>query len=96
MKILFLGGDMRQKYASDYINKYKHTSRVYLDFSLDEIYDDISSADVVALPVPVSSDGLHLNKSLKKENVILLSDIIDLISENKTVIGGSSRIKQGN
>jgi dipicolinate synthase subunit A len=88
MKIIFLGGDMRQKYASDYINKHGHISKAYLNFSVSEIEEDILNSDVIAFPLPATNDGIHINMPTRKENEIAINDIIDIISINALIIGG--------
>lgn len=88
MEILFLGGDMRQKYASDYINKHKHQSKAYLNFSISEIEGDILKADVIAFPLPATNDGININMPTHKENAIAINDVVNLISINKIITGG--------
>ena len=39
MNILFLGGDLRQKYASDYLNKYKYTAKALIKYYARRPYD---------------------------------------------------------
>ena len=88
MKIIFLGGDMRQKYASDYLNGKKFISSYYLDFDLHNVMDEISKADVVGFPLPVSIDGMYLNMSFNNENKILLDDICNILKSDTLAVGG--------
>ena len=92
MKILFLGGDLRQKYASDYMIKNGYDSKIYLDFDIKEIENEIGKAQIIALPVPVSTDGIHLKTS---ENSILTDEIIEMANSNTVILGGkfTNRIK---
>ena len=75
MRILFLGGDLRQKYACEYLNKKNINSKVYIDFALDEeIISEIDSSEVIVLPLPVPKDGIY--------------DLFDKFNTSHTVLGG--------
>ena len=88
MNILFLGGDMRQRYASEYLNQNKYLAKAFLNFDIDEIETDLINADVIALPLPSSSDGIHLNMSQNSKNRVVLSDILKKINRTSIIIGG--------
>lgn len=76
MKILFLGGDERQKYACEFLKSNGIISTVLLDFELSHsIKAEIESADVIVLPIPISKDGIHLNMPTKLEIIELLDSI---------------------
>ena len=84
MKILLLGGDLRQSYAYDLLKRKGYDVSLILNFTLSQITKNlISESDVIALPIPVSSDGMHLYQS-----DILMLDLINCISKNSTVYGG--------
>lgn len=88
MSILFLGGDMRQKYACEYLNDKQIDSKVYLEILLDDkLTKEIKSSKVIVLPLPITKDGIYLN-SIFKTNMIEISAILDLISKDQIVIGG--------
>lgn len=75
MQILFLGGDLRQKYASEFLNKRKICSKVYLDFALDEdVLSDIDNSDIIVLPLPIPKEGIY--------------DLFGRLNTNHTVLGG--------
>ncbi|MBR2381343.1 MAG: hypothetical protein IKA84_02465 [Clostridia bacterium] len=85
MKIVFLGGDLRQKYASDYLLKKEYDSKVYLDFDIEKIENEIREAKILALPIPVSIDSIHLKTS---EGNIFLDDIIEIAKSDSIILGG--------
>lgn len=88
MSIIFLGGDMRQKYACEYLNDKQIDSKVYLDILLDDkLTEEIKSSKIIVLPLPISKDGIYIN-SIFKTNMIELSKILALISKDQIVIGG--------
>ena len=62
MRALFLGGDLRQKYACDFLLENNIFSEYYSEFSLDDnMKKIIQSAQVLALPVPISNNDMNLN-----------------------------------
>ncbi len=85
MSILFLGGDMRQKYACEFLNSNGFSSKVHLDFIWEEaVKSDIKSSSAVALPVPASKDATYLNM----DNPIKIIDILNILNENQILFGG--------
>lgn len=87
MRTLFLGGDIRQKYASEYLVNKNYSSSVYLDFDISNIKKDIERSDIVALPVPATMDGESLNSSNALSEKIMLSDLAKTLM-NKIIVGG--------
>jgi dipicolinate synthase subunit A len=88
MRVIFLGGDMRQKYASEYINTLGIQCKTYMTFEFDSNFiDEIHNFDVIVLPLPVSYDGVHLN--MKSNEKITLNDIILNASKNSLILAGN-------
>ena len=85
MKIIFLGGDLRQKYANDYLINNGFDSKLYLNFDVMKIENEIRDAKIIALPIPISNDSIHLNMN---ENSILIDDIIEMTKLNSVIVGG--------
>ena len=88
MNILFLGGDLRQKYASDYLNKYKYTAKALIEFDINNVKDDLEKSDVIALPLPCSNDGIHLNMLKKSDSAVIITDILETVKNGTVIIGG--------
>ena len=87
MKALFLGGDLRQKYACDYLNRCNVSSEFIADFILDEkLTQRIKNFSIIGLPIPISKDEMHLNTL--GNNLINIYDILSALSENTIVFGG--------
>lgn len=89
MKALFLGGDLRQKYASDYCsNKFNIDSEFIYDFVFDQnIIEKIKNISILALPIPVIKDEIYLNTM--NHSLINIYDIISILDKNTTVFGGN-------
>lgn len=86
MSILFLGGDERQRYASDYLCKHNYESIHLGSFELNcEFSDIIASTKMIVLPLPVSKDGIHLG--LDDKNV-KIQNVLDSLPCSCTVMGG--------
>lgn len=90
MSILFLGGDKRQEAVLEYLKKNGIYSDIWNGNSPfdEEIQQEIASADVIVLPLPVSGDGITLNVPHLTERP-KLSDVIDIIKKDALVIGGN-------
>lgn len=99
-KFAILGGDMRQYAVARAIGENKNISvcvsalcRECTDDILikecPEIYDAVSGADAVVLPLPVSTDGVCLNcpAYLEKQR-ITLDEIIEKMEEKSILFGG--------
>lgn len=87
MNALFLGGDLRQSYACEYLNKHNISAEYYKDFDLDDkIPEKIKEASIVVFPIPVTKDGKHLN--IKSDNLIELTKLIKLTDENCLLFAG--------
>ena len=63
MKVVFVGGDLRQKYASDYLNE-NNIESLYIPYFSEAEF--LGQSNVIVLPLPASADGVHLNISNKK------------------------------
>lgn len=83
--ILFLGGDLRQKYASDYLKSNGIDAYIIQGFELsDEVASRIKSSNVIVLPLPVSKDG----ETVYKEQ-IPLKELFEIMPEDALIICGS-------
>lgn len=90
MKVLFLGGDIRQQYASEYLCQNGIESNAYIDFSInEEIIKEINKVEAIVLPLPISKDGIYLNSN----SSIILKDLFDNISKSQIVLGGKVPIE---
>lgn len=88
MGALFLGGDLRQKYASDFMYKNKVESEVFINFDLDEkMQAKINSASIIGLPIPLFNKDMYLN--MDNNNSIRLEDILLFLNEGCLVCGGN-------
>ena len=85
MKAIFLGGDLRQKYACDYLNIHNIPAEFYSDFE-NGIEDKIKNATIVALPIPIIKDEMYLNTGGKKS--IHIREIFELCDKHCVVFGG--------
>ena len=87
MRALFLGGDIRQKYACEYLLKNGIESDVFCDFILDDtIINKIKNTDVIIFPLPSVKEEIYLN--MKAENKLNIYDIIEFIDVKHIVLGG--------
>lgn len=88
--ILILGGDNRSLYLGEYLEN-QGLKVCYYAFNHTECYNSLeeamNSSDVIVLPLPFTRDRLTLNTPLFDE-VVLISDIVALLSNKKTVFGG--------
>ncbi len=85
MSILFLGNDPRQNYACEYL-KYNHNidSIVYSKETIqDDIFLFLTKAEAIALPSPVSYDGVNISQTR-----FGVADIMNYISEKSVILGG--------
>ena len=87
---LILGGDNRSLYLGEYLEN-QGLKVCYYAFNHTECYisleEAINSSDIIILPLPFTRDRLTLNTPLFDE-VVLISDILALLSHQKTVFGG--------
>ena len=82
-KLLFLGGDKRQKIAADFLRKQSFICDEFIDTPPRAI--DLSNYCATILPIPTTRDGVHLNSPLINEK-IPLEKITKNISENQLLI----------
>lgn len=87
---LILGGDNRALYLGEYLEN-QGFKVCYFAFNHTECYSSLeeamNSSDVIVLPLPFTKDRLTLNTPLF-DDVVLISDILALLSNKKTVFGG--------
>ncbi len=87
MKVLFLGGDVRQKHACEFLIKQNIDAEFYSKIDLDDAFKDIlRAADIIALPIPLLKDEIHLNTM--DNNSIMIYDIISIINNKSIIFGG--------
>lgn len=88
MSVIFLGGDDRQQYASDYVNGMGISSTAYINFSFNkEIKEEIKNNRVLVFPLPTSRDDINLN--MMSRNNMPLSEIINSLNAQHLIIGGN-------
>lgn len=68
-KILFLGGDKRQKIAAEFLRNQNIICDEFIDTPPKAI--DFSNYCAVVLPIPTTRDGVHLNSPLISEKIPL-------------------------
>lgn len=86
MRALFLGGDLRQKYACELLIKNNVDAEYYPDFHIDNKFENkIKNASIIAFPIPSLKDCKHINTS---NSLINIYEVIDLINNKSTVFGG--------
>lgn len=85
MNIIFLGGDLRQKYASNYFLKNGYDSECYLDFDIEIIEEKLKRADIISFPIPVSTDGSNLKM---KNHCVSLNEIMETVRGRCIILGG--------
>ncbi|MCR4718470.1 MAG: dipicolinate synthase subunit DpsA [Firmicutes bacterium] len=84
--VCVLGGDLRQVTVKKLLEEenFKVTA---IGISEEETsLDKMKKAEILILPIPVSTDGITLNAPFAK-NKILLSDVIERIDKNCLVLG---------
>lgn len=87
MKAIFLGGDVRQKYACDFLNINNIVSECYTSFnSNSNIHNLIMDASVIALPIPIIKSDNYLNTI--DDGKIEIYDILSLLREHHILFGG--------
>ena len=87
MNAIFLGGDLRQKYACELLNNNNIYSEFYDDFLLDNIMKDkIAQSSIVVFPIPTIKNEIFLNNS--SSTLIKFNEIITFINNNSLVFGG--------
>ncbi len=85
-KILFLGGDERQKIAAQFLKGQNFSCDTFIDSPPKKVNPFDYCA--VVLPLPTTRDGIHLNTPLFGEK-ISLEKIIQQLHENQLLITGN-------
>lgn len=92
MNAIFLGGDLRQQYACDFLNRYNIDAEYHPNFSLDKIMKNkINSTRLVVFPIPLLQDNLYLNGMHTD-----IYEIVDLINTESIIFGGQMSEKLKN
>lgn len=86
MKILIIGGDRRMIFAADALRKKGHTVDTLGLFEYDD--GDMTDADIIILPVPVTRDLVNINCSLTGRKVPL--ELLKNLPERTRVFGGGN------
>ena len=86
MKVVFVGGDLRQKYASDYLNE-NNIESLYIPYFSE--FEFFGQSNVIVMPLPASTDGVHLNiGNNENKSRIKLLDFLSRMGENVLILGG--------
>lgn len=91
MKILTVGGDLRQKYMADYLEEYGFEVECYAVKGKNENNGSdlkmlLHNADIIILPLPVEKTLNRLNTS--SDIYIGTDEVIKEINSDQTVFGG--------
>ncbi len=84
-KYLFVSGDVRQKFAAEYIGKCGN--EVAFAGTYTQLKTFIRWAHVIVLPLPLSRDRVHIN-SAPENGLITLEELLFLLEEGMTVYAG--------
>ncbi len=92
MKFTFIGGDMRLAAAHLYIKKMGFDSSTFLLEKAEGLYPDekcivFPASDVYVLPLPVTSDGIHINSPLS-DLTLSFEEFFSLIDQRALIFGG--------
>jgi len=82
---LFVGGDERQAFAAEYIESCGNTTA--FAYTYEELKKQITQADIIVLPLPLTRDGKHVNSN-PKNGLITLEELLFLLRSGMTVTGG--------
>ncbi len=82
-RILFLGGDNRQKIAAKFLRNHNFVCDEFIDAPPKTV--DLCNYQIVVLPIPTTRDGVHLNSPLFSEK-IPLEKITKNLNENNLLI----------
>lgn len=85
-KVVFIGGDTRQKIAAEYLRKENFICEDYI-FNLHKNFD-VNKFDVVILPLPTSKDGINVYSPFLKE-AIEVEKLIKNLNESQFLITGN-------
>ncbi len=85
MKYLFVGGDKRQSYAAEYIER--SGDSVEFAYSYAQLHALIGKVDCIVLPLPLSRDSIHIN-SLPDNGLITLEELCFELKEGMVVLAG--------
>lgn len=91
MKALFLGGDLRQAYACEYLNKCGIQTEYIRSCIIDEsTVSKIEKTHILVLPVPTLLNGVNFN--ITDDSQINIYDIFAFLNNKTIVFGGKLSI----
>lgn len=91
MKALFLGGDLRQEYACEYLNKCGIQTEYIRSCIFDEsTVSKIEKTHILVLPVPTLLNGVNFN--ITDGSQINIYDIFAVLNNKTIVFGGKLSI----
>ncbi|MBR2869254.1 MAG: dipicolinate synthase subunit DpsA [Clostridia bacterium] len=104
-KFLIIGGDSRQSFMSDYLEKFGHEVSVYGLADKNRtccrsLSDAIANNKNIILPLPVSKDGRYFTSTVPIKETI--DEVVSLFNENHNVFAGmisstmESKLKRNN
>lgn len=82
MSVLFLGGDVRSEYACAYLNARCFDAQLIREADARKNIEKIKNYSVIALPLPLTRDGVNINGTDVK-----ISDFITAPSADAILIG---------
>ncbi len=85
-KIIFLGGDKRQKTAAEFLRNKNYGCDEFIETAPKNI--KLAEYSAVILPLPTTRDGVFVNAPLMSDK-IPLQKIIENLSENQLLITGN-------
>lgn len=85
MKYLFVGGDKRQSYAAEYIERSGDSAE--FAYSYAQLHSLVGKVDCIVLPLPLSRDSIHIN-SLPDNGLITLEELLFELEEGMVVLAG--------
>lgn len=87
MKILFLGGDARQKHACEFLQNNGYDADYKFNLKLTtELIRSIQASSVIVLPLPISSDGIYITSN--GEEKLKICEILNHTKKGVLIFGG--------
>ena len=90
-KFLIIGGDSRQLYMADYLEKLGHSVQIYAlpvkkRLCCASLTDEIRKTNNIILPLPISKDARYIYSIIPMKETI--EDIVSVLGEEHSVFAG--------